>query len=54
MNENELIPPKMTRKYTIYIAYKQRKQGMVKAIHQINSDMIGSLVIIKGIVIRTD
>lgn len=27
---------------------------MIKAINEINSDMIGSLVIIKGIVIRTD
>jgi len=49
-----MIPSKMTRKYTIFITYKQRKANMIKSINEISSDMIGSIIIIKGIVIRTD
>mgnify|MGYP000462887931 CR=1 FL=1 len=51
---NEAIPEKMKRKYDLAITYKIRKPHLVKAISDINSDMIGGLTIIKGIVIRTD
>ena len=44
----------MNRKYHIFIAYKDIKRNMIKAIGDIDSHMIGSLIIIKGIVIRTD
>lgn len=53
-SENEQIPIKMRRNYSLIICYKERKANMVKAIHEINSDMIGALVIIKGIVIRSE
>lgn len=44
----------MTRKYSIFITYKQRKQNMIKSISEIDSSMIGSLIVVKGIVIKTD
>lgn len=52
--ENELIPYKMNRKYSIIVSYKHRKPSLIRSISQIDSDIIGALTIIKGIVIRTD
>jgi len=44
----------MNRKYSIFITYKHRKPNVVKSISEITSSMIGSLVVVKGIVIKTD
>lgn len=44
----------MSRNYSVYITYKNRKSTMIKSISEIDSSMIGSLVLVKGIVIRTD
>jgi DNA replicative helicase MCM subunit Mcm2 (Cdc46/Mcm family) len=44
----------MTKTYNVILSYKQRKATMIKSIGEIDSSMIGSLVIVKGIVIRTD
>lgn len=52
--DNELIPSKMNRKYSLIISYQQRKASLIRSISQIDSDIIGALTIIKGIVIRTD
>jgi DNA replication licensing factor MCM7 len=49
-----MVPPKMHRKYYIIISYKTKKPGMVKSINQLNSNLIGSLIILKGIVVRAD
>jgi hypothetical protein len=44
----------MHRKYTVIIAHKLRKQSLVRSISQLTSDLIGSLIILNGIVIRTE
>lgn len=54
LSDNEKIPQKMKRKYAVVICYRERKQNMVNSISQLKSEMMGSLVIVKGIVIRTD
>jgi DNA replication licensing factor MCM7 len=52
--ENELIPNKMHRKYHVVLAYRNRKPGQVRSISQLDSSMIGNLIVLKGIVIRTE
>lgn len=49
-----MIPMKMHRKFHIVIVYRTAKPTIVRSISQLNSSMIGSLVVLKGIVIRTD
>jgi hypothetical protein len=44
----------MHRKYSLILTYKHRKPAMVRAISQLTSDLIGSLLILTGIVVRTD
>ncbi len=44
----------MHRKYHVVLAYKSRKEGQIKSISQLDSSMIGNLIILKGIVIRTE
>ena len=52
--ENESLPDKMHRKYHVVVAYDHPKPGMARSIRQLSSGLIGSLVVLKGIVIRTD
>lgn len=52
--ENEMIPSRMHRKFHIVIVYRTLKPGIVRSIGQLNSGLIGSLIVLKGIVIRTD
>lgn len=44
----------MHRKFHIVIVYRTLKPGIVRSIGQLNSGLIGSLIVLKGIVIRTD
>jgi len=44
----------MHRKYSVIITHKNRKPGMVRSINQLTSDLIGSLIILNGIVVRTE
>jgi hypothetical protein len=44
----------MHRKFHIVIVHRAPKAGTVRSISQLNSSLIGSLVVLKGIVIRTD
>lgn len=52
--DNELIPARMHRKFQVVIVYRSPKPNTIKSIGQLNSSLIGSLVVLKGIVIRTD
>ena len=52
--ENEAIPSKMHRKYHIAIVYSQIKPKMIRSVRELTAEMIGSLVVLKGIVVRSD
>jgi DNA replicative helicase MCM subunit Mcm2 (Cdc46/Mcm family) len=52
--DNELIPARMHRKFQVVIVYRSPKASSIRSIGQLNSSLIGSLVVLKGIVIRTD
>lgn len=44
----------MSRNFHVIISYRTKKASLVKSIRELSSDMIGNLIVLKGIVIRTD
>ena len=53
-SDNNKVPKSMHRKYHVVIAYDSPKPAQVKSIRQLSAEMIGSLVVMKGIVISTE
>lgn len=49
-----MIPARMHRKFQVAIVYRCPKPNTIRSIGQLNSSLIGSLIALKGIVIRTD